>query len=150
MIDSDPSIRKLFQDIDRTKARVWALTNAYKTHATRVLKILDVDDLIDGLVFCDYSDRDFSCKPEREYYDQALEKAGVTDPSKCYFVDDSRTNVDAAKSFGWGHCIHFCEQGLTATEGGIEINIGHDGDLKDDAVASLNDLRKVWSELFLA
>ena len=77
-------------------------------------------------------------------------KAGVTDPSKCYFVDDSRTNVDAAKSFGWGNCIHFCEKGLTATEGGIEKTIGHDEDLKDDAVASLNDLRTVWSELFLA
>ena len=89
MINPDPSIRKLFQDIDRSKARVWALTNAYKTvcmmewwrflilhplhsfqHAMRVLKILNVDDLIDGLVFCDYSDRNFSCKPEQGYYDQ--------------------------------------------------------------------------------
>jgi len=31
MIDPDPSVRELFQDIDRSKARVWALTNAYKT-----------------------------------------------------------------------------------------------------------------------
>ena len=31
MISPDPSVRKLFQDIDRSKARVWALTNAYKT-----------------------------------------------------------------------------------------------------------------------
>ena len=36
----------------------------------RVLKILKVDDLVDGLVFCDYSNPDFSCKPERDYYDQ--------------------------------------------------------------------------------
>jgi len=36
----------------------------------RVLKILNVDDLIEGLVFCDYNDPDFSCKPERDYYDQ--------------------------------------------------------------------------------
>ena len=36
----------------------------------RVLKILNVDDLIDGLVFCEYSDPNFSCKPEREYYDK--------------------------------------------------------------------------------
>ena len=79
---------------------------------------------------------------------QALKKAGITDPSKCYFVDDSRLNVDAAKRFGWGHCIHFCEQGLTATEGGLEITIGHDENLKDDAIATLDELRKVWSELF--
>ena len=77
-------------------------------------------------------------------------KAGVTDPSICYFIDDSRTNVDTAKSFGWGNCIHFCERGLTKMEGGIEKTIGDNEDLKDDAVTSLNDLRKVWSELFLA
>lgn len=39
-------------------------------HAMRVLKILNVDDLIDGLVFCDYEAQDFSCKPERDYYYQ--------------------------------------------------------------------------------
>lgn len=81
---------------------------------------------------------------------QALEKAGIADPSKCYFIDDSRSNVDAAKGFGWGHCIHFCEKGLTATEGGIVKTIGHDEGLRDDAVATLGDLRKVWPELFKA
>lgn len=30
MIKFDPELVKLFEDIDRTKARVWALTNAYK------------------------------------------------------------------------------------------------------------------------
>jgi pyrimidine and pyridine-specific 5'-nucleotidase len=29
MIPPNPRVRKLFQDIDRSKARVWALTNAY-------------------------------------------------------------------------------------------------------------------------
>lgn len=36
----------------------------------RVLRILNVDDLIDGLVFCKYSDEDFSCKPERVFFDE--------------------------------------------------------------------------------
>lgn len=30
MIKYSPELRKLFEDIDRTKYRVWALTNAYK------------------------------------------------------------------------------------------------------------------------
>lgn len=30
MIQPNPAVRKLFQDIDRSKARVWALTNAYR------------------------------------------------------------------------------------------------------------------------
>jgi len=30
MIPYNPAVRKIFEDIDRSKARVWALTNAYK------------------------------------------------------------------------------------------------------------------------
>lgn len=30
MISYDPSVRKLFEDIDTTKVRVWGLTNAYR------------------------------------------------------------------------------------------------------------------------
>lgn len=30
MISFNPDLRKLFEDIDRSKARVWALTNAYR------------------------------------------------------------------------------------------------------------------------
>lgn len=77
-------VHKLFEDIDRSKAQVWALTNAYEPvrniilstgfsdafskHARRVLKILKLDNLIDGLVYCDYTMDDFSCKPEPEFY----------------------------------------------------------------------------------
>lgn len=87
MISFNPSLHKLFEDIDRTKVRVWALTNAYRPvrtklditsfiiqllpkHAERVLRILNLRDLIDGLVFCDYAEPNFSCKPEPEYYNQ--------------------------------------------------------------------------------
>jgi pyrimidine and pyridine-specific 5'-nucleotidase len=34
MISYNPTMRKLFEDIDRSKARVWALTNAYKPVGT--------------------------------------------------------------------------------------------------------------------
>lgn len=37
-------------------------------HAERVLRILKLDGLIDGLFYCDYQLPDFSCKPEAEYY----------------------------------------------------------------------------------
>lgn len=37
MITYEPSVRQLFRDIDRSKARVWALTNAYRPVRTRVL-----------------------------------------------------------------------------------------------------------------
>ncbi|KAI5893475.1 pyrimidine 5-nucleotidase [Schizophyllum commune H4-8] len=126
IIKPDPALRKLFEDIDRSKVRVWALTNAYKPHAERVLRLLNLEDQIDGLVYCDYANREFSCKPEPEYYHQALAKAGITDPSKCYFVDDSLKNLKAAHALGWGHL----------TEEGIDI------------VSNLQQLRTVWPEIF--
>jgi len=153
MISYDPSLRKLFQDIDRTKVRVWALTNAYRPHAERVLRILKLDDLVDGLVYCDYEVKNFVCKPEPEYYRMAMKKANVSDPSRCYFIDDNRKNVDAARELGWAHCVHFCEKGLEAMEGGKIKAIDDsrepgaaDNDVID--VTTLEDLRKVWPEIF--
>ena len=37
-------------------------------HATRVLKILQLEDQFDGLVYCDYSHPEFCCKPEPEFF----------------------------------------------------------------------------------
>ena len=91
LIRPDPMLRRMLQDIDRDVARVWALTNAYRTvrstvllkhviwlslvantaqHAKRVLSILQIDDLIDGIVFCDYAELNFCCKPEADYFKQ--------------------------------------------------------------------------------
>ncbi|KAJ2936703.1 hypothetical protein H1R20_g390, partial [Candolleomyces eurysporus] len=150
MISFSPELRKLFEDIDRSKVRVWALTNAYKP---RVLRILKLDDLVEGLVYCDYLAKDFVCKPEPEYYKMAMAKAGLSDPSKCYFVDDNRGNVDAARALGWAHCVHFCEKGLEGVEGGRILQIDNerapgapDNDVID--VTTLEELRKVWPEIF--
>lgn len=38
-------------------------------HAERVLKILQLRDLVDGIIYCDYKDPNFNCKPEPEYYE---------------------------------------------------------------------------------
>jgi hypothetical protein len=43
------------------------LLNAFQ-HAKRVLQILKLDDLVEGIVFCDYRVKDFTCKPEAEYF----------------------------------------------------------------------------------
>ncbi|THH32936.1 hypothetical protein EUX98_g1271 [Antrodiella citrinella] len=74
MIKPDPALRQLLQDIDRSKARVWALTNAYRSHAQRVLSILGVEDQIEGLVYCDYSMPNFACKPEPEFFQNVFRK----------------------------------------------------------------------------
>ncbi|RDB22848.1 Uncharacterized protein C24B11.05 [Hypsizygus marmoreus] len=155
MIKFNPKTHKLLEDIDRTKVRVWALTNAYRPHAQRVLRILQLEDLIEGLVFCDYEMEDFVCKPEPEFYQLAMKKAGITDPSKCYFVDDNRANIDGAWAQGWSKCAHFCERGLEAMEGGRikeiekERAVGAAEEEKGvEIITDLEDLRVLWPEIF--
>ncbi|UZJ51406.1 hypothetical protein CBS101457_000726 [Exobasidium rhododendri] len=105
----DERVKKMLRDLDRSKCRVWALTNAYKTHAVRVLKLLELYDQIEGVIYCDYAQEKFACKPENEFYQEAMQAVGLNDPSRCYFVDDSSLNTEAAKKLEWGHCVLFNE-----------------------------------------
>ncbi|KAJ7179041.1 pyrimidine 5-nucleotidase [Mycena filopes] len=150
LIKPNPTLRKLLQDID-PKVKIWGLTNAYRPHAERVLRILGVDDLMDGLVFCDYQKPNFSCKPDPQFYHDALVKAKVSDVADVYFIDDSRINVDAAQALGWGHVVHFCETGLVHVEGGKVKEISEKKGPESQnvpAISNLEDMRKVWPELF--
>ncbi|KAG2141787.1 pyrimidine 5-nucleotidase [Suillus bovinus] len=153
LIKPDPRLRKLFQDLDRTKVRVWALTNAYKNHAQRVLKILNLEDQIEGLVYCDYQQIGFTCKPEPDYYHNAMKEANVSDPSKCYFIDDSQRNVTSAKELGWGHCVHFCEVGMEIMDGGKTKQLVRNTNDNDPEsipqITDLEELRTLWSEIFV-
>lgn len=84
---------------------------------------------------------------------QAMRKAGVSDPSKCLFVDDNRRNVDAACELGWRSCVHFCEQGLENMEGGQIRKIGADREVQSEnravVIQDLEELRTVWKEVFV-
>jgi pyrimidine and pyridine-specific 5'-nucleotidase len=82
-----------------------------------------------------------------------MKQASIADPSKCYFVDDNRKNVDAARTLGWGNCVHFCELGLEAMEGGKikEIDDAREPGAIDNGVidvTTLDELRRVWPEIF--
>jgi hypothetical protein len=51
---------------------VTGLTVYIWQHAERVLKILELRDQIEGIVYCDYDDKDedLLCKPEPAFYHQ--------------------------------------------------------------------------------
>jgi pyrimidine and pyridine-specific 5'-nucleotidase len=86
IIKPDPKLRKLLQDIDTEKVRLWLFTNAYVNHAKRVTRLLGVDDLFGGMTYCDYSAEKLLCKPSTEMYDKAMREANAPNVSKCYFV----------------------------------------------------------------
>ena len=86
LLRPDPMLRKLLEDLDKKKVKLWLLTNAYVTHAKRVVKLLGVDDLFDGLTYCDYGQLPLVCKPSPEMYEKAERDAGVPSTGHCYFV----------------------------------------------------------------
>ena len=86
IIKPNPELRELLEDIDKSKVKMWLFTNAYVTHGKRVVKLLGIDDLFEGITYCDYGSDKFYCKPHTEMYDKAMSQAGVKSNEKCYFV----------------------------------------------------------------
>ncbi|KAF2450932.1 pyrimidine 5-nucleotidase [Karstenula rhodostoma CBS 690.94] len=108
IIKPNPELRKLLEDIDTSKVRMWLFTNAYVTHGTKVVKLLEIDDLFEDMTYCDYGSDKFYCKPHAEMFDKAMEQAGVKLNENCYFVDDSFINTKAAQERGW-HTAHLLD-----------------------------------------
>lgn len=131
IIKPNPQLRQLLEDIDTTKVRLWLLTNAYVSHGKRVVKLLGISDLFEGLTYCDYSSVPIICKPHKDMFAKAMREAGVERNEDCYFVgtfsnpnacayrvslltipDDNYSNCVGAKEIGWT-AAHLVEEGLT-------------------------------------
>ena len=95
IIQPDPKLRKLLEDIDESKVKLWLFTNAHITHGQRVVRLLGIEDLFDGITYCDYGAERLLCKPTVEMYDKAMQEADVHDPTDCYYV--GKCNVLASK-----------------------------------------------------
>lgn len=91
-------LRTLLEDFDKTKVKLWLLTNAYVTHGKRVVKLLGVDDLFEGITYCDYGAEKLVCKPDREMYLKAEREAGAASPEQCYFVGKFCLHLEYAYS----------------------------------------------------
>ncbi|KAJ6130483.1 HAD-superfamily hydrolase subfamily IA variant 3 [Penicillium capsulatum] len=113
ILGPDPKLRPLLARLDRRKVQPWLLTNAHISHATRVLDLLGVRDLFEGITFCDYGEVPLVCKPSQRMYERAEQEAGAQSPDQCVFVDDSFLNCKHARLRGWT-TVHLLEPGLDA------------------------------------
>lgn len=68
----------------------------------------------------------------------AMQEASITDPSRCYFVDDSTINCEAAIRFGWEKTVQKLEPG--DPEPTVPVALHH--------IRSLEELRECFPELF--
>ncbi|CAF9926423.1 MAG: hypothetical protein HETSPECPRED_006330 [Heterodermia speciosa] len=86
IITPNPQLRQLLDDIDKSKVRLWLFTNAHITHAQRVVKLLGVEDMFEGLTYCDYSKVPLHPKPHTEAYEKAEAESGVLSIQECFFI----------------------------------------------------------------
>lgn len=88
LITPNPGLRQLLEDIDKSKVKLWLFTNAHITHGQRVVGLLGIEDLFEGITFCDYRRLPLVCKPYREMFEKAEAEAGVRSVKDCYFVGE--------------------------------------------------------------
>lgn len=119
ILKPEAELTSLIQDLDRTKCRVFGLTNAYKTHGLRCIRLLGLEHMFEGIVYCDYAAGPlFCCKPDKGYFVAAADLAGVSDTTKFFFVDDSAKNIKAAKEMGWRSSVLYNEDEPLPSDGG--------------------------------
>lgn len=92
IIFPNPQLRRLLEDMDESKVKLWLFTNAYVTHGKRVVKLLEIQDMFEGMTFCDYAQETMICKPHREMFVKAMAEAGVKEMKDCYFVGKELTS----------------------------------------------------------
>lgn len=120
ILKPDPKLRKLLQSLDTSKVKPWLLTNAYINHAKRVVKLLDVEDLFEGVTYCDYGRLPLICKPSQEMYAKAEKEAGAPSTEQCYFVGASISRLLSARLLDIGH-----QAGRTHADNGNATDDSH-------------------------
>lgn len=145
ILTPNPELRQLLIDMRKSGKveRLWLFTNAYKNHALRVIHLLGLGDLFDGLCYCDYNEFPLVCKPMEPAFEKAFKESGAVDKNNIYFVDDSEINVKAARRYSWGKIVQYVE---------LDSDLPHDLNaypaLDIHIIRSILDLKKVCSELF--
>lgn len=86
VIKPSQQLKDLLASIDRSKVKLWLLTNAYINHAERVIRLLELEDVFEGITYCDYTSIPLVCKPHEDMFAKAMKQAGVEKVEDCYFV----------------------------------------------------------------
>lgn len=86
ILKPDHELRKLLQAFDREKVKLWLFTNAHVTHGIRVVRLLGIDDLFEGITYCDYGAQEILCKPRDAMFLKAERESGASQKDHCYFV----------------------------------------------------------------
>jgi putative hydrolase of the HAD superfamily len=94
-IHPDPELREIISSLP---ARKFIFTNSDRSHAGRVLDVLGLQGLFDGIL--DVHTLSPYCKPMPESFELALQAAGSPERGDCALLDDQARITQAAKGLG--------------------------------------------------
>jgi putative hydrolase of the HAD superfamily/pyrimidine and pyridine-specific 5'-nucleotidase len=140
-LSPDPKLREMLLSLDPSVPK-WVFTASIKPHATRCLELLGVSDVFQGIV--DVRAVDWLTKHDEAAYRSAVRAAGFPEtlhPSEILFLDDSASNVRAAKKVGWQTVL----VGRHARDTGALIECDH----ADHAIDTVHELEKIMPHLFV-
>lgn len=87
----------LREGIESLPGRAIVFTNAPRSHAGKVLRLLALADVFETVITLE--DLGYVPKPRVEAFDRALARIGTV-PAECGFIDDTLANVVAARRLG--------------------------------------------------
>ncbi len=102
-----PGSHQLVEDLQARGYRCWGLSNWSPENFQWVYKNIRTVHMLDGYLVSGFV---HCAKPEPEIYQLAVERFGL-DPAKSVFIDDDRTNVEAARAAGWHAILRVTPQG---------------------------------------
>ncbi len=92
----DPALRQALESIPQPK---WIFTNSDRNHSARVLRILGLEDIFEGIL--DVWAMHYVPKPSPWVYKHAMALTGNNDPQTCMFIDDTLKNLGAPQKMGF-------------------------------------------------
>lgn len=139
LIKPDEKLRELLLKIDPSIPK-YIFTASVSHHAVRCLRALGIEDIFENVVI-DVKECGLETKHSRHSFDAAMRIAQVNDPEACVFLDDSVTNIKAAREIGWRSVL----VGRVGRDCGKPIFSDH-AELEVD---SIHDIAEVLPEIFI-
>jgi pyrimidine 5'-nucleotidase len=139
LIQPDLRLQQVLAKLDPTIPR-YVFTASVEAHARRCIRALGIEEYFDPTII-DCKRCDLETKHSQHSFAKAMEVAGVTDPQACLFLDDSLTNIQAARHVGWRSIL----VGKVARDTGSAISSEH----AELEIRTIHGIESVLPELFV-
>jgi pyrimidine 5'-nucleotidase len=129
LIKPDQKLRDILLHMDPNIPK-FIFTASVSHHAIRCLRALGIEDIFQDIVI-DVKRCDLETKHSRHSFQAAMKIAQVDDPEACVFLDDSLTNIRAAREIGWrsvlvGKVGRDCGKPMSSENAELEVDRIHD------------------------